>query len=238
MSGDDAWLTPPEAPVPPPAGQPAPRPEVPPADETVRVEPPRRLLTPPVVTTFFVVGIVLLIAGLVTVVRLTDKVYDRPSALTPAATTSKVPASPVPSSLLRNRLGPTRLAMGQSIIVTGDVDSKFQVTVKARTFHRSACDAYGVKPKLGGYLPVDVTIKVLQGEPDISPFAFKFQQPDGTWLDAVGGSGCDDNFGALVRRLVAGRTYRATLVFGTPNTKGEIVLAWPLTDVVAAWRVG
>ena len=238
VSGDDGWLTPPEAPVPPSAGQPAPRPEIPPADDTVRVKPPRRLFTAPVVTTFFVVGIVLLVAGLITVVRLADKVYDRPAVLPISAATVKAPASPVPSSVLHNRLGPTRLVMGESIVVTGDPDARFQVTVKAGKFRRSGCNDFAVKPELGGYLPAEMTIKVLQGEPEISPFDFKFQQPDGTWLDSVGGSGCDKDFGALVRRLVAGRTYRTTLVFGTPNTKGDIVFTWPTFEVVAAWRVG
>ena len=233
---DEAWLTPGDSPLPPPAPS-AGLPEVPPpADETVRVKPPRRLLTPRVVTSFFVIGSLLLVVGLITVVRLSDRVYARPVPGTSAGPRPVKP-SPVPSELLRNRLGPTRVAMGKSIVVTGEGDAKFRVTVEAGKFRRSGCNEFAVKPELGGYLPAEVTVKVLEGEPDVSVFDFKFQQPDGAWLDSVGGTGCDKGFGELIRRLVAGRTYRTTVVFGVPNARGDVVFTWPLTDVYASWRV-
>jgi hypothetical protein len=193
------------------------------------------------VTTYFAVGLVLLLVGVVTVVYLSARLYS--SAAGPSRSPSPRPsvsASPTPSvDPHRVRLGPERLAMGKSLIITGEDDAKFQVTVKAGKFRRTACDIYSVKPKNGGYLPARVTVKVLEGEPDISSYAFRFQKPDGTWLPPVGGSGCDKDYGAFVRRLSAGRTYATTLVYDIPRgKKGDIVFVWPILDVAASWHLG
>jgi len=96
-----------------------------------------------------------------------------------------------------------------------------------------------VKPENGGYLPTEIKVKVLEGEPDVSDFAFRYQLPDGEWLHGVGGSGCDENYGGLFRRLVAGRTYTTTVVYDVPKVMtGDIVFVWPLLDVAATWKVG
>ena len=196
------------------------------------------------VTTYFAVGLVLLFIGIVTVVYLSARLYG---STTDAAGPSRSPSPPPsvsasPSASVdpnRVRLGPQRLAMGKSLIITGEDDAKFQVTVKAGKFRRTACDIYSVKPKNGGYLPARVTVKVLEGEPDITSYAFRFQKPDGTWLPPVGGSGCDEDYGAFVRRLSAGRTYATTLVYDIPRgKKGDIVFVWPILDVAASWHLG
>jgi len=179
------------------------------------------------------------------VVYLSAKLYGSTSTVAAGPSRSPSPSlsaseKPTPSvDPNRVRLGPERLAMGKSLIITGEGDAKFQVTVKAGKFRRSACDIYSVKPKNGGYLPARVTVKVLEGEPDISSFAFRFQKPDGTWLPPVGGSGCDADYGAFVRRLSAGRTYATTLVYDIPRAKkGDIVFVWPILDVAASWHLG
>ena len=81
-------------------------------------------------------------------------------------------------------------------------------------------------------------MKVLSGEPEVSDYSFRFQKPDGTRLNSAYGSGCDKDYGAFVRRLVAGRTYRTTIVFDVPNTKGDIVFVYPTIDVIATWHLG
>jgi hypothetical protein len=201
------------------------------------------------VTTYFAAGVALLLAGIVTVVYLSAKLYGgSPRSTETVAASPFRPFSPSPSSPpspspsvdpLRARLGPERLAMGKSLILTGEKDAKFQVTVKAGKFRRTACDSYSVRPKNGGYLPARITVKVLQGEPDVSEYAFRFQKPDGAWLPPVGGSGCETEYGTFSRRLSAGRTYSTMVVYDIPRArKGDIVFVWPLVDVAASWHVG
>jgi hypothetical protein len=223
----DAWPTGNNVPPPPPS------------------PPRRRGLSRGLVTTYFAAGVVLLLAGLVTVVYLSAKRYGSPKSPTTVADGPFRPASASPGSAsasvdpFRVRLGPERLAMGKSVVLTGERDAKFQVTVKAGKFHRAACDSYSVKPKNGGYLPTRITVKVLQGEPNVSEYAFRFQKPDGTWLPPVGGSGCETEYGTFTRRLSAGRTYSVMVVYDIPRArKGDIVFVWPLVDVAASWHVG
>jgi hypothetical protein len=138
-------------------------------------------------------------------------------------------------------LGPQQLAMGRALAVTGEHREKFEVTVIAGKFRKSGCDEFAVKPKHGGYLPATVRVKVLDGVPDVSEFDFRFQKPDGEWLDSVGGSGCETTGSTgLFRRLEAGRTYVTTVVFDVPRPplKGDIVFVWPLQDVIGSWKVG
>jgi hypothetical protein len=197
---------------------------------------------------YFAAGIALLVAGTVAVVYLAVRAYAPPAGTPVAAgrTTSATPhrttgrTTPAPSTGPNgNALGPQRLTMGKALAVTGEDGARFEVTVRAGKFRKTPCDQYSVKPKNGGYLPAEVRVKVLQGVPDVSDFDFRFQKPDGAWLDSVGGSGCDDNYGALFRRLVAGRTYATTIVFDVPKAmKGDIVFVWPLRDVVGSWKVG
>ena len=229
----DAWLAGDGLPVAPFGAPPSP--------------PRRRGLSRGLVTTYFAAGVVLLLAGIVTVVYLSAKRYASGSSKshTPVAASPFRPFTPPPPSAspsvdpLRVRLGPERLAMGKSVIIIGEKDAKFQVTVKAGKYHKTACDSYSVKPKNGGYLPARITVKVLQGEPDVSEYAFRFQKPDGTWLPPVGGSGCETEYGSFARRLSAGRTYSVMVVYDIPRTrKGDIVFVWPLLDVAASWHVG
>jgi hypothetical protein len=82
---------------------------------------------------------------------------------------------------------------------------------------------------------------VLAGVPDVSEFDFRFQKPDGEWLDSVGGSGCvTTGATGLFRRLTAGRTYTTMVIFDVPKQplKGDIVFVWPLQDVIGSWNVG
>jgi hypothetical protein len=196
---------------------------------------------------YFAAGLTLLLAGTVAVVVLAVQAYGpqegKPSAAgsapaTPAHTDNE--STPAPSTGPNGlALGPQRLAMGKPLAVTGEDGAKFEVTVKAGKFRRSACDRYSVKPKNGGYLPTQIRVKVIEGVPEVSDFDFRFEKPNGQWLDSVGGSGCDANYGALFRRLTAGRTYSTTVVFDVPAAmKGQIVFVWPLRDVVASWKVG
>lgn len=212
------------------------------------------------ITAYFAGGLALLLVGTVAVFYLAIKVYGRtlpdttvtaardystaPSAPVSAGRAPSRPAAPVPppvepSSSPRARFGPEKLPNGKSFVMRGEGDARFQVTVKAGKFRKRACDQYSLKPKEGGYLPVQLKVKVLEGEPDISEYAFRFQKPDGDWLPSVGGSGCEGNdYGGFVRRLSAGRTYSSTVVFDIPSTKGDIVFVYPLLDVAASWKIG
>jgi hypothetical protein len=211
--------------------------------------PPRRL-PPGLVTAYFAGGLVLLVVGTITAFYLAAKIIDRPGtevALRPSGDRSRsapatrsgpgtaAPASPDP---IRNRIGPQRAAMGKTITIVGDNDDKFEVTVQTGKFRRSGCNEYAVHPKHGGYLPAKITVKVLSGEPDVGVFNFRFERPDGSWLDTVGGSGCDDSLTSLMHRMVAGRTYRATAVFDLPaDLKGNVIFSYPYLDVAAQWKL-
>jgi hypothetical protein len=204
--------------------------------------------------TYFAVGVALLLAGTVAVVVLAIRVYAPPATETPLASGRTASATPrwtsddpttypttTPPSTGPNgtALGPQRLAMGKALSVTGEDGAKFQVTVKAGKFRKTGCDQSAVKPKNGGYLPTEVRVKVLEGVPDVSEYDFRFQTPDGDWLNSVGGSACEGNNGGLFRRLVAGRTYTTMVIFDVPKAmKGEIVFVWPLRDVAGSWKVG
>ncbi|MET0495176.1 MAG: hypothetical protein ABW000_18805 [Actinoplanes sp.] len=194
-------------------------------------------------TAYFAGGIALLVAGTVAVFYLAVQVYGRPEPTTSVtiARGSPVTTSPSPvgpSGPLRARFGPERLANGKTFLVYGEGDAKFEVTVRTLKFRKSACSPYAVPAENGGYLPTELTVKVLEGEPEVTDYDFRFQQPDGTWLNAVGGSACDKGYASFVRRLVAGRTYRSTIVYDVPNTKGDVVFVYPRTDALASWRVG
>ena len=205
---------------------------------------PRGRLSRRLVTAYFAGGVALLLAGTITVMYLAVDVYGR--ATTTTVTVSREPqpsgrtASPAPvepSGPLLERIGPQRLANGQGFLIEGERGAKFEVTVRARKPRKTGCDGYAKKPK-GSYLPTELRVKVLAGEPDVSEYAFRFQQRDGTRLNSVYGSNCEKDYGALVRRLVAGRTYRTTIVFDVPSTKGDIVFVWPTIDVIATWHLG
>jgi hypothetical protein len=207
---------------------------------TVRV----RRLSRRLVTVYFAVGAVLLLAGTAAVVYLAAGIYSRANPVTvdvsrrasPAGSASPAPIEP--SGPLLERIGPQRLANGDKFVVTGERGARFEVTVKALKLRRNGCDAYAKKPKNGRYLPTELRVKVLSGEPQVSDFAFRFQEPDGTRLNSTYGSSCEKDYGAFVRRLVAGRTYRTTIVFDVKNTKGDIVFVWPTIDVIATWHLG
>lgn len=225
----------------------------PPADDTVpaRLRPVvigRPKLSRRLVTAYFAGGLALLLAGTVAVVYLTAQAYGRAGRVTVTVSRGSQPAggpvgtatpSPVePSGPLLERIGPQRLANGEKFVVLGERGAKFEVTVRARKFRKTGCDSYARKPEHGGYLPTQVQVKVLSGEPEVSDYAFRFQQPDGTWLNSGYGSSCEKDYGAFVRRLVAGRTYRTTIVFDVPNATGEIVFVYPTIDVIATWGLG
>ncbi|GAA3912771.1 hypothetical protein [Actinoplanes auranticolor] len=225
----------------------------PPADDTVpaQMKPvvigrPRKrgALSRRLVTAYFAVGVVLLLAGTAAVVYLAAGIYDRAAteinAASPVPRASGRVTAPgliEPSGPLLERIGPQRLGAGEKFVVEGERGVKFEVTVRAGKFRKTGCDAYARKPENGGYLPTELRVKVLAGEPDVTDYAFRFQQRDGTWLNSAYGSNCEKNYGAFVRRLVAGRTYKTTIVFDVPNTKGDIVFVWPTIDVIATWQV-
>jgi hypothetical protein len=200
---------------------------------------------------YFAAGLALLLTGTLAVVYLAVRAYGNDNDSTPTAAASQPVRVPTPGRTATRttpppstgpngvELGPQRLAMGKALAVTGEGGERFQVTVKAGKFRKSGCDPYAVKPKKGGYLPTEVKVKVTEGVPDISDFDFRFQTPDGTWLDSVGGSGCEENYGGLFRKLSAGRTYSTTVIFDVPAAmKGDIVFVWPLQDVIGTWKVG
>jgi hypothetical protein len=219
---------------------------------------PRRV-SRKLVTTYFAGGLALLLLGVVAAGYLTYRAYGQATeSITssrdglPAVSTSRVPASPRPASAatpgapaavrpsapLRARFGPQKLTDGQSFVMRGEGDSRFQVTLKAGKWRKS-CSPYGVKAKKGGYLPVKLTLRVLEGEPQVSEYSFRFQEADGTWLDSVGGSGCDgDDYLGFFRRQSVGRTYTSTVIYDVPSRKGDIVFVYPLMDVAAEWRLG
>jgi hypothetical protein len=195
---------------------------------------------------YFAVGLALLTAGVITVVVLLLRPQNQhhpratglPTRSRSVAAPSATSAGPGPNGAA---LGPQRLAMGQTLSVTGEKGERFQVTVIAGKFRKTGCNPYAVKPQKGGYLPTTVRVKVLDGVPDVSEFDFRFEKPDGEWLDSVGGSGCQEVTGStgLFRRLAAGRTYVTTVVFDVPRPplKGDIVFVWPLEDVIGSWKV-
>ena len=227
-------------------------PPAPPPDDTVRAEAPpvmigrpRRGLSRGFVTAYFAAGLVLLLAGTIAVVYLAADTYGRAVDRTVTVGRSSQPprnaASPAPiepSGPLLERIGPQRLVNGQKYVIEGERGAKFEVSVRARKLRKTGCDSYAKKPKNGAYLPTELQVKVLSGEPEVSDYSFRFQKPDGTRLNSAYGSGCDKDYGAFVRRLVAGRTYRTTIVFDVPNTKGDIVFVYPTIDVIATWHLG
>jgi hypothetical protein len=195
---------------------------------------------------YFAGGLALLVVGFVVVVVLVLRPsgghraggpVGRTGTPGPVASGSAAPPSPGPNGVT---LGPQQLALGQRLPVNGENGEKFEVTVVAGKFRKSGCDEFAVKPRHGGYLPTTVRVKVLDGVPDVSEFDFRFQKPDGEWLDSVGGSGCEaTGSSGLFRRLTAGRTYVTTVVFDVPRAlKGDIVFVWPLQDVIGSWKVG
>jgi hypothetical protein len=207
------------------------------------------------ITAYFAGGVALLLVGVVAVVFLAVRAYggnvsdDATVTIsrggTPSAspsTSKRVPSAPAaidPSDPARARFGPQKLANGKPFVVNGENDSKFEVTVTAGKFRKSACDIYSVKPAEGGYLPVKLKVRVLEGEPTISEFDFKFEAPDGSWLPSVGGSGCEGrDYGGFLRHLSAGRSYTSSVVYDVPGKKGDIVFVYPIMDVVASWKVG
>lgn len=223
-----------------------------PPDDTVpaQVKPvvigrPRRTLSRRLVTAYFAGGLALLLAGTVAVFYLAVDIYGGATTATVTVSRDPQPArgrttpTPVePSGPLLERIGPQRLANGEKFLIQGEKGAKFEVTVRARKIRKSGCDAYAQKPKNGAYLPTELRVKVLAGEPDVSEYAFRFQQRDGTRLNSVYGSSCEKDYGALVRRLVAGRTYKTTIVFDVPSAKGDIVFVYPTIDVIATWHLG
>lgn len=219
----------------------------PPADDTERAplrpvrigrSPGRGRLSRRLVTAYFATGLVLLLAGTVAVVHLTYDAYTRAAVDAPVTAGRRAPSSrtvPVePSGPLLERIGPQRLANGDTFLVSGEKGEKFRVTVKAGRSRRTGCDGFADRPK-GRYLPTELRIKVLAGEPDVSGYDFRFQQPDGTWLNTAYGSNCEKDYGALTRRLVAGRTYTTTVVYDVPELEGGIVFVYPTIDVAATW---
>ncbi|WP_125809516.1 hypothetical protein [Actinoplanes sp. ATCC 53533] len=225
----------------------------PPADDTVpaRMRPVvsgRPTLSRRLVTAYFAGGLALLLAGTIAVIYLTVDAYDRAEQVTVSVSRSPKPAgdpvstavpSPAePSGPLLERIGPQRLANGEKFVVEGERGAKFEITVRARKFRKTGCDSYAKKPEHGGYLPTQLQVKVLSGEPDVSDYAFRFQQADGTRFNSVYGSSCEKDYGAFVRRLVAGRTYRTTVVFDVPNASGDIIFVYPTIDVLATWHLG
>jgi hypothetical protein len=226
-------------------------PPVPPSDDTVPAHVPPAVSRRPLgrlsrrlVIAYFAGGVVLLLAGTIAVMYLAVDSYVRATATTvtvsrepsPAGRTAS-PAPVEPSGPLLERIGPQRLANGGTFLVEGERGAKFEVTVRARKARKTGCDAFAREPK-GRYLPTELRVKVLAGEPDVSDYAFRFQRPDGTRLNSAYGSSCEKDYGAFVRRLVAGRTYRTTIVFDVPSTKGDIVFVWPTIDVIATWHLG
>ncbi|MFI7541635.1 hypothetical protein [Actinoplanes sp. NPDC049599] len=223
-----------------------------PPDDTVpaQVKPvvigrPRAGLSRRLVTAYFAGGLALLLAGTIAVFYLAADVYG--GATSPPVTASRkvqpprsaiTPAPVEPSGPLLERIGPQRLANGEKFVISGERGAKFEVTVRARKLRKSGCDGYARKPEHGAYLPTELRVKVLAGEPDVSDYAFRFQQPDGTRFNSVYGSSCEKNYGAFVRRLVAGRTYRTTIVFDVPNAGGDIIFVYPTIDVIATWHLG
>ncbi|AGL14745.1 hypothetical protein [Actinoplanes sp. N902-109] len=210
------------------------------------------------ITAYFAGGLALLVVGVVAVVYLAVRAYGGATesitvsgseretpvvthsrSTAPAAEPTAEPVAPDPSDPARARFGPQQLANGKSFVVDGENNSKFEVTVTAGKFRRSACDIYSVKPREGGYLPVKLKVKVMEGEPTISEYDFKFEEPDGSWLPSVGGSGCDGkDYGGFLRHLSAGRSYSSSVVFDVPGKKGDIVFVYPIMDVVASWKIG
>jgi hypothetical protein len=202
-------------------------------------------------TAYFAVGLALLVAGFITMVVLVLRPQNDHRAngpVVPAAsgtkptTASRAPKTPESAGPGPNgaALGPQQVKMGKALAVTGENGEKFEVTVTAGKFRKSGCNPYAVKPSHGGYLPTTVKVKVLDGVPDVSEFDFRFQKPDGEWLDSVGGTGCESNASGLFRRLTAGRTYTTTVIFDVPKPplKGDIIFVWPLQDVIGTWKVG
>lgn len=204
--------------------------------------PPRRTISG-FFTAYFAAGLALLLVGLIAVVVLVLRPgNDHHGAPAAAPGTSAGATSPsrVPSAGTAT-LGPQQLTMGKVLAVTGEDGAKFEVTVAAGKFRKTPCSPYGVKSKNGGYLPVSIHVKVLRGVPDVSEFDFRFQKPDGDWLDSVGGTGCETTGSTgLFRRLTAGRTYATSVTYDVPKPplKGDIVFVWPLEDVIGMWKVG
>lgn len=165
--------------------------------------------------------------------------YGDPAGPTPSGTPfargSRPGLSPAPE--------PTPLASastvpaGRTVTVTGEKGDSFTVTVKTRKVRKTPCDPYASKPESGRYVVADITLKALKGQPDVSPFSFKFREPDGNELDVATGSGCND-IGEMAHGIKAGRKGTATVSFDVATPKGEIVLQWPTYDDAASWKVG
>ncbi|MEV6843529.1 hypothetical protein [Actinoplanes sp. NPDC051411] len=212
------WVPPPAVPPPPPS--------------------PRRWLGGFFIA-YFAAGLALLAVGVIAVVVLVLRPPHDDRANAPLRPVASGAGTTEPSAAAT--LGPQLLTMGKPLAVTGENHEKFEVTVAAGKYRKTACNEYAVKPRNGGYLPATVRVKVLDGVPDVSEFDFRFQKPDGEWLDSVGGSGCETTGSTgLFRRLTAGRTYVTTVVFDVPKQplKGDIVFVWPLQDVIGSWKVG
>jgi hypothetical protein len=135
--------------------------------------------------------------------------------------------------------GPKLLKIGETLVMTSNAGDEFEVTVRKQKFRKTPCGEYGLKPKNGGYLIADVSVKVTKGKADVSPYDFEFLTPDDYSMDntAGGGSYCGNDI-ASIRGLKAGGKRSGQVVFDVPKAKGEIIFKSPLGDVAGSWKVG
>jgi hypothetical protein len=134
---------------------------------------------------------------------------------------------------------PELLKIGETLVMTSEAGDQLEVTVRKQKFRKTPCGAYGQKPKNGGYLIADVSVKVTKGKGDVSPYDFEFLTPDDYSMDntAGGGSYCGNDI-ASIRGLKAGGKRSGQVVFDVPSAKGEIIFKSPLGAVAGSWKVG
>ena len=148
----------------------------------------------------------------------------------PAAPRSMPASSPSPVTVSTGNAGDTLLLRGRG----GDQVKVVIANAKART---SGCDTYALEPDHGGWVTVDVTIEVVNGPAEISPYAFELLTPDGRHEGntASGASGCGTDLPS-VGGARTGDKHSGQLVFDASEAKGTVDFR-SLSGAAGSWTL-
>lgn len=158
---------------------------------------------------------------------------DAPPSADPLRPTRPSPSAPTPSATPATQ----NLKPGQTLVVVDEDGDELQVTVRAPRTNKG-CSEFA-KPRSGGYLVLDVTVRVSRGTGDISPFAFNFLSPDSTTTEVAGGrvTECGKDLDNA-RNLPAGTKRTGQLVFDVKPARGQVVFKGAGNEIAGTWKIG